>query len=497
MKNLIYSLLFCVFCAFCGSLPAQQTGEIKKILVEYASDVERTSTVLEKGHLVANDAIPANLYIGDGETLGGVLVTPDAGEWDHSATQDILLNGNRLQFGAGYSLISVGAYAALSGQGELQTDEGTSAWSINATPMIRVAAENILLNVVSLTWDATDEQFFLLLNVGANTNVPTIEGASDLVAGDWDEIDVGVTVGAYTAGYRTITIDYDEDWDIIFFRAVLSSSGVARVELLADTVVTGDLDVSGILTGDGSGLTNVGADLPATVSQIEAEAGTVTDLRSWTPERVKQAILALSSPTPRIINIPVTDTRWTASLSGGTASVDERGLLLTGGGSAGNSAIISRMISQLQKGVHENQLDFSKPIGLRFRFSNGAPRDGVSRVIIGKSISPSVGDLTQAGFGFVTKSASGVHYIQRHDGVSLAETATGTSQSGPNITTEIYIETDGAGNGNVYIDGVSAGTYSGFPTSTTPNVTISADCEFETSATRSFRVGSMEFMDLQ
>ena len=300
MKNLIYSLLFCVFCAFCGSLPAQQTGEIKKILVEYASDVERTSTVLEKGHLVANDAIPANLYIGDGETLGGVLVTPDAGEWDHSATQDILLNGNRLQFGAGYSLISVGAYAALSGQGELQTDEGTSAWSINATNMIRVAAENLLVNVVSLTWDAADEQFVLLLNVGANTNVPTIEGASDLVAGDWDEIDVGVTVGAYTAGYRTITIDYDEDWDIIFFRAVLSSSGVARVELLADTVVTGDLDVSGILTGDGSGLTNVGADLPATVSQIEAEAGTVTDLRSWTPERVKQAILALSPPTPNI-----------------------------------------------------------------------------------------------------------------------------------------------------------------------------------------------------
>jgi hypothetical protein len=66
---------------------------------------------------------------------------------------------------------------------------------------------------------------------------------------------------------------------------------------LANTEITGTLTVSGILTGDGSGLTNVGADLPATVSQAEAESGTVTDLRSWTPERVKQAILALSPPT--------------------------------------------------------------------------------------------------------------------------------------------------------------------------------------------------------
>jgi len=37
--------------------------------------------------------------------------------------------------------------------------------------------------------------------------------------------------------------------------------------------------------------------LPAEVSQVEAEAGTSTDARTWTPERVKQAIEALESPT--------------------------------------------------------------------------------------------------------------------------------------------------------------------------------------------------------
>jgi len=43
----------------------------------------------------------------------------------------------------------------------------------------------------------------------------------------------------------------------------------------------------------------IGGDLllPAEVSQVEAEAGTSTDARTWTPERVKQAIEALESPT--------------------------------------------------------------------------------------------------------------------------------------------------------------------------------------------------------
>lgn len=295
-------ILFCAFCAFCGSAFAQVTAEIREIKVEYATAAERTSLVLTKGQLVADDADPSLLYIGDGITPGGLLVTPPTGEWSHSATKDIYLNGHRLHLGAGYSLITLGAYAAISGQGELQTDVGTSSWAINATPMIRVAAEGLLVNIESLAWDDASQQFVMILNVGSNQNLPTIQGATDLVLGDWAAITQGVTIGASAAGKRTITIDYAADWDILFFRAVLDSTGFAKVELLADTEVTGNLTVTGTVTGDGSGLTNVGADLPATATQAEAEAGTETELRSWTPERIAQAILALSPPQPRVVD---------------------------------------------------------------------------------------------------------------------------------------------------------------------------------------------------
>lgn len=305
-------LLFAI--ALCRSFAAAQTvGEIKTIKVEYATPAERTSTVLAKGHLVADDADPSLLYIGDGLTEGGVLVTPATGTWDHSATKDILLNGHRLQLGAGYSLITVGAYAAVSGQGEIQTDAGTAAWSINASPMIRVSGENLLVNIDSLAWDNDNQQFVLILNVGANTNPPTIEGASDLVLGDWAEITEGVTIGAYAAGYRTVTIDYDAEWDVLFFRAVLDAAGFANIELLANTEITGNLTVSGTIPRSADIDLGVAAHgwgdhaaagylttLPATATQAEAEAGTLTDLRSWTPERVKQAILELSPPTPSI-----------------------------------------------------------------------------------------------------------------------------------------------------------------------------------------------------
>ena len=49
-----------------------------------------------------------------------------------------------------------------------------------------------------------------------------------------------------------------------------------------------------------------GDNLPDTVTRTEAEAGTVTELRSWTPERVSQAIAALADRQPRLSRYQVT-----------------------------------------------------------------------------------------------------------------------------------------------------------------------------------------------
>jgi hypothetical protein len=95
----------------------------------------------------------------------------------------------------------------------------------------------------------------------------------------------------------------------------------------------------------------------------------------------------------------------------------------------------------------------------RFISAGGVP-NGVSRVLIGKAGTPTFGALAVSGFGFEVRNLT--IWIVRHDGTTLSETSTGVTLT-TNVTCDIGIESDGAGNLSVLINGAAYGPYAGAP----------------------------------
>lgn len=227
--------------------PSPANVRIQSLLPE-----ERTATLLPPGHLVYDESDPATLYIGDGVTPGGLPVSPPTPPWNHSASQDIRLNGHRLHLGNGYSLLSLGGYHAISGSGELQSTPGSSAWSVNSVPLIRLLGAELLINIDSFTWhpNAGDNgQFQLLVNVGDNTDLPTVQTTDNLLTAIWTDL-VPASIGEIIDGQRLIVIDLEPGTTLQFFRVRLPF-GTAQIELLAHTTITGNLTVTGSVQAAG------------------------------------------------------------------------------------------------------------------------------------------------------------------------------------------------------------------------------------------------------
>lgn len=74
-----------------------------------------------------------------------------------------------------------------------------------------------------------------------------------------------------------------------------------------------------------------GASVPPLVTRAEAEAGVLTDLRSWTPERIKQAIDALANGITKTVYFD-----WEQTSADG----DYRGRQVTGSGSGRTSFVM-------------------------------------------------------------------------------------------------------------------------------------------------------------
>ncbi len=93
----------------------------------------------------------------------------------------------------------------------------------------------------------------------------------------------------------------------IYWLTVTDGASITLKGTGGNLVIDGNRDLlfgTGALQVDHDGVTarlvtgSAGAGLPVTVSQAEAEAGSLTEARLWTPERVGQAIAALESGEP-------------------------------------------------------------------------------------------------------------------------------------------------------------------------------------------------------
>jgi len=214
-------------------LPAQVTGRVDRVYAQPITTTERTAVVPAKGAMIYLETDPSQLYIGDGKTAGGLLVTPPDGSWDHNATQGINLNGFRLSLGNGFSLISLGGYQFISGGGEISASGNVSQWGDPANPYIRLTGGDELGEITAFTWDAGAAEFTATItDIGAG--VPSIETTDDLVSGTWTAHTATVTGpsgGSYTAVFEAVGAQ-------AFFRAVYPSGGNAIVELLKPTHVS-------------------------------------------------------------------------------------------------------------------------------------------------------------------------------------------------------------------------------------------------------------------
>jgi hypothetical protein len=321
MKHLLIGFLFF------ASAFAQQTAQIREIKVPYMSVGELSATVLPVGTMAFSEGDPTKLYIGDGATPGGRRVSEPTPPWDHSATTNISLNGNFLNLGSGFVLHQLGGYAALSGQGQIVAAPGVSTWGDSFTPFIQITGGNTLGQITGFVWNPIAALFTATI-LDADAGAPSIQWTNNLVTGVWASHTATVT--GPSGGNYTATFAIPAGQTTAFFRATYPTGSTGKIELLNTTEITGSLSVSAGITGSlsvtnltgkvtsaqiadtvvadiASGVTANGwgdhatagylTAIPATVSQAEAEAGTVTDPRTWTPERVKQAILALSPPT--------------------------------------------------------------------------------------------------------------------------------------------------------------------------------------------------------
>jgi hypothetical protein len=504
MKHLLIGLLFF------ASAFAQQTAQIREIKVPYMSAGELSATVLPVGTMAFSEGDPTKLYIGDGATPGGRRVSEPTPRWDHSATTNISLNGNYLNLGSGFVLHQLGGYAAISGQGQIVASPGVSTWGDSFTPFIQITGGNTLGQITGFVWDPIASLFTATI-LDADAGAPSIQWTNNLVTGVWASHTATVT--GPSAGSYTATFAIPAGQTTAFFRATYPTGSTGKIELLNTTEITGSLSVSAGITGSLNATNLTGAvtsaqlsnlvntsiskgvtahgwgdhatagyltALPATVSQAEAEAGTVTDPRTWTPQRVKQAIVA-NAPAPAAastttaglvpgigFNLSAFTNASTLELELGRRIMSTRtmaGTSINGGGyfSGGahtrlntvlaiNSGYVLRTPAANSEylwnigGSSANRINWDRPIGFSFFFHYrvGTPTTHVFRAQFGKKDTTSPEDLDKRGIGY---NLIGTRlWLVAHNGTApITKVDSGVDLVG-GVTSRIDVFSDGSGN---------------------------------------------------
>jgi hypothetical protein len=234
-------------------------------------------------------------------------------------------------------------------------------------------------------------------------------------------------------------------------------------------VLFGGADAAGVRT-------NIGLP-PAT--EAEMRAGTVTDPRAMSPQRVAQAALEMSvgcKVTPMIFDA----TAWTSTVTGVGAAINRffGSLALACGAVTPSTAMSNYALSSYRgfKGAHDiDGIPFSKPLIVAAKIipDLGKSANGTRGILIGPRASDGFNTaLTRLGFGvrFVTDGA----FLVAHNGTS--ETASAKVSYTYTNRISLILYSDGAGNVSMWLG-------NGLTMASTPTATITGGPAVDQSAT--------------
>jgi len=161
--------------------------------------------------------------------------------------------------------------------------------------------------------------------------------------------------------------------------------------------------------------------------------------------------------------------RWTMASTGtgaiSTATATAGYLTIATNVTAGNEAW-GKVSTDGQR--WKQLISFSKQVRLSARIVNaGSSANTVFRCLLGKDSSEGVGALASAGIGFELRHQT--LWLVGHNGTTATEYNTGEIITSSSNIVDIIVESDGAGNLEIFNAGVSVGTTTGGPTGNTAN----------------------------
>lgn len=232
-----------------------------------------------------------------------------------------------------------------------------------ATPAL---ADFMYLVQVNVSYKATVEQFLNLIDDLTGADIKALYevepsaftdgqftklGAIEPLADVTDTDNVRASITSILGGGNRFVATNNAGAELIV--------SVADNILLGRDASTGDVDIQGLTATEVRSLINVANNAeenPEVVSQGDAEAGTSTAERTWTAERVKQAIAALESPggvesgTVMVFYQAAAPTGWSEVVTHNDKAI--RIVSGAGGGNGGTVAFETAFASQAVSGTN-------------------------------------------------------------------------------------------------------------------------------------------------
>jgi hypothetical protein len=146
---------------------------------------------------------------------------------------------------------------------------------------------------------------------------------------------------------------------------------------------------------------------------------------------------------------------------GGNATITQGPTSVSGWGIASQAIAMQR-----RGGVYQGFIDFSKPFAISSRvnrLSTNTDTDSVFRLSYGKFAPVAAGDITSSQRAFMIKIAGGgaLDFLVANGTTLTTVTSTFTPVNGESF--DVFITSDGSGNAELFVNGLSVATTTGAP----------------------------------